>query len=142
MKNTAFALGLGGLVPFWGLGLLAITSPPHAAVAASFQQAYAVAILSFLGALHWGAALVGNMPSVRARVSLVWGVVPSLLAWAASTLPASRALPALAAAIALCLVVDWVMLSWHAWPRWYGLLRVLLTVGAVLGVGLTAVAIR
>ncbi len=142
MKHTAFALGLGGLVPFIGLGLWALASAHHTALAAQLQQGYAVAILSFLGALHWGAALAGNIPPARARIALSWGVVPSLLAWAANTLPAAQALPTLGAAIALCLLVDVLMLRWHAWPGWYLLLRVVLTVGALLGLGMTWVAIR
>ncbi len=142
MKKTAFALGLGGLVPFIGLGIWASASPPHMALAVQLQQGYAAAILSFLGALHWGAALVNNMPTTHARISLLWGVMPSLLSWAANTLPATQALPALAASIALCLLIDWLIRRWHAWPSWYLLLRVVLTVGALVGIGLSWVAIR
>ncbi len=142
MKNSAFTLGLGGLIPFIGLGLWALMSPPHTANAAQLQQGYAATILSFLGALHWGAALVGNLPQHRATLALAWGVVPSLLAWAAGGLPVHQALPWLAGCIVLCLLVDWLMLRWHAWPRWYLTLRVTLTMGAVLGIGLTWISLR
>lgn len=42
---------------------------------------YAASILSFLGAVHWGAAMVA--PGPLSRVQYTWSVLPSLLGWTA-----------------------------------------------------------
>jgi Protein of unknown function (DUF3429) len=137
MKRAAFVLGLAGLIPFIGLGIVAMTSNTYASAAAGLQKDYAAAVLAFLGAMHWGAAFVGKMQARHATVALTWGVMPALMAWAVTGLPMTQALAWLALGIALCFAVDWSMLRWHAWPVWYLPLRLALTVGAILGISLT-----
>lgn len=52
----------------------------------SLLVSYGISIASFLGGVHWGAALSGTAgPSVTAR--LVWGVAPSVLAFPAIAVP-------------------------------------------------------
>ncbi len=81
----AVVLGLAGLIPFTAAGLGAVSQDlwwrPLSMLA---LQAYAAAILAFLGGVHWGIGLeAGTAQTVgaqRARFGL--GVVPSLVGWA------------------------------------------------------------
>jgi hypothetical protein len=82
---AARLLGLAGLIPFFGLALLSLSGD---AWARPLLLLYAACILSFLGAIQWGAVL--RAPDIEegwdwARLSL--GVVPSLIAWVAMMLP-------------------------------------------------------
>jgi hypothetical protein len=40
--------------------------------------AYGAIIISFLGAIHWGLTMMESSPN---SLRLVWGVIPSLVAW-------------------------------------------------------------
>ena len=64
---------------------------------------YAAVIVSFLGGIHWGLAFRHVEPPPRL---LVWGVVPSLLAWVAVVMPPSAGLVVLAVMLAVCYAVD------------------------------------
>lgn len=68
---------------------------------------YGASIVSFLGGIHWGigfrnASRMHNAP----LFNFGWGVVPSLLAWIAITMPAYAGLPLLALILGLCYAVD------------------------------------
>jgi hypothetical protein len=85
VSAAARILGLAGLIPFFGLALLSLSGQ---AWARPPLLVYGACILSFLGAIHWGAVL--RAPDTEkgwdwARLSL--GVVPSLIAWVAMMLP-------------------------------------------------------
>ena len=101
----AQALGYGGLLPFIGLSLGTwLLAPGHQALAAQALLAYSASILSFLGAIHWG--LTMRNPSGPSAGRLVWGVVPSLVAWLALLLPVSTGLLLVAALLWACFVID------------------------------------
>ena len=121
-------LGYAGLIPFAAalLGVLLGDAQRQAYFAQQFI-AYGAVILSFVGAVHWGLALVGGrMRAMRLSMS----ILPALLAWAALLLPA--------AAAAWLLLAGFVALrAWEAGapvattlPAWYRQLRTRLT-GAV-----------
>lgn len=90
-------LGYGGLLPFAALvvGLWVVAAPELQSVLVRALLAYGAAILAFLGAVHWGFALV--RPRADASRVLAIGVLPSLVA-AASLLLAPE--PALVTQIA------------------------------------------
>lgn len=78
--KTVAWLGYGGLVPFVALVLASAADPDRAPLWAFALLAYGAVILSFVGALHWGIAMVA--PQVAGPSALfVWSVVPSLLGW-------------------------------------------------------------
>ena len=98
-------LSYGGLLPFVGLGLATWLLQGSRQTEAVFALlAYGSTILSFLGAIHWGLAMRDRVDPPVAM--LVWGVVPSLLAWVALLWGASVGLWLLAAGLSACWAVD------------------------------------
>jgi len=125
----AWALGIAGLLPFVasaaGLWLL---PPDWAGFAALALLTYAAVIVSFLGGIHWGLA----MPLAQTRRGLlIWGVLPSLLAWAGLLLNSVWGLLLMAASLLLCYIVDCQVYRSLRLGNWLGL-RALLTFVAVL----------
>ena len=132
-------LGYGGLLPFIALAL--------AAVGANFFDqdshwwnaallAYGAAILSFVGALHWGFAMTRLGLNDRQRTAaFVWSVVPALLAWLALLL-----LLGTPRAAAVLLVAGFLTHYWRDaqlaraadLPAWYLPMRLRLTTVACL----------
>lgn len=101
-------LGHAGLVPFVLLAatvwLVDAELQPWAAIA---MAAYAALIVSYLGGIHWGLAWkLGDAPHDHQRAHLLWGVVPSLLAWPGVLMPPHAGLVWLALALLLCYLVD------------------------------------
>lgn len=101
---TALRLGYAGLAPFV-LGALLVwlvreDAHPYVTLALS---AYGAVIVSFLGGIHWGLAFRHAEPPTRL---LVWGVVPSVVAWLAAMMPPSAGLVILGVMSAGCYAVD------------------------------------
>ena len=123
-------LGHAGLIPFVGLaGLMWLVAGDVHAFVAMALSAYAATIAAFLGGIHWGMGLPLDAPA--RRFHLVWGVVPSLVAWVALLMPAFAGLPLLALLLVVCYGVDrrtWAQWGWSAWLP----LRARLTAVAVL----------
>ena len=99
-------LGYAGLLPFVGLAAAAwlTQAPVHAHVAMALL-AYGAAILSFLGAIHWGLAMRESHSQIGGR-QLLWGVIPSLGAWVALLLPPGDGLMLVAFGLWACFLVD------------------------------------
>lgn len=101
-------LGHAGLIPFVLLAatvwLVDADLQPWAAMA---MAAYAALIVSYLGGIHWGLAWkLADAPVDHQRAHLLWGVVPSLLAWPGVLMPPHAGLVWLALALVLCYLVD------------------------------------
>ncbi len=101
-------LAYAGLIPFVGLAVLLwlIDADLHPFVALALTG-YGAAIVSFLGGIHWG---IGFRNTTRMHNAPLfhfgWGVVPSLMAWIAITMPAYAGLPLLAVILGICYAVD------------------------------------
>ncbi|AQS87352.1 hypothetical protein AA101099_3067 [Neoasaia chiangmaiensis NBRC 101099] len=143
----AIVLGLGGLIPFVGLAvaiLFAGTLGPVPRLGMAMLT-YGGAILSFLGAVHWGLALEppaimsGSGTQKLDRQRLLWGVVPSLWAWLAlyaGVVWHVRAGLALEIAGFLATIaVERAAYRRGALPPGYMMLRLVLTTVAVLCLG-------
>lgn len=103
--TMARLLGFGGLIPFVGLALASwIASPAYQPELVRSLVAYAATIASFVGALHWGAAM--HRSDLNTTAALAWGVVPSLVAWLALSMHATTALLLLSALLVTCFAVD------------------------------------
>jgi hypothetical protein len=102
---------VGSLLGYWGLapfvilaGLSFLVSSAHRPAVVFGLLAYGVTIVSFLGAIHWGITMVESVPNKR---QLVWGVLPSLLAWISLMVQVEYGLLLVAAVLLLCLVIDY-----------------------------------
>ena len=133
----AWILGLAGLLPFVSHALFSWISPPAELSGVLRSQAhYAAAILTFLGALHWGVVLAS--PSIvdgRAVVRLLWSVVPALWCWIVTLYPTDVSLPMLFGGLAVALGADWLLYRGTPVPRWFLTLRTVLTAVALASVG-------
>ena len=104
MTPAAMALGYAGLLPFVaGAALVWLVQGEAHVYAAMALSAYAAVILSFLGGIHWGLAM--RQP-VAPLPTLVWGVVPSLVAWVAVVMPAYAGLVVHGVMLVVCYLVD------------------------------------
>jgi Protein of unknown function (DUF3429) len=103
-SDTARRLGNLGLLPFVAGALLVwvvnAEALPHVALALS---AYGAVIVSFLGGIHWGLAFRLSAPPASL---LLWGVVPSLVAWLAVLMPPNAGLVVHGAMLVGCYAVD------------------------------------
>jgi hypothetical protein len=100
-----------GLVPFGLLAALMWLVPAdlHPFIAIALVS-YAGTVAAFLGGIHWGIGLRPHAPHAVGHI--VWGVVPSLVAWVAVVMPAFAGLPLLGLLLVACCVVDH-----KTWPR-------------------------
>ncbi len=133
MPTAVGVLGYGGLIPFIGLAILANIEPSHGILYRGALLLYGAVILSFVGAIHWGVAMmVTDLNDQDRRAAYVWSVIPALMAWMTYILSPITA--------ALVLVLGFLLQYWRdatlarkiAWPVWYLPLRIRLTLVAIL----------
>jgi hypothetical protein len=136
-------LGYGGLIPFLGLSLATAFDGDGAPFWDGVLVAYAAAILSFVGALHWGFAITqSGLTAHQRNVGLVWSVIPCLLAWAALLIQPLAASALLIVAFLAHYGQDWRFATQARLPAWYLPLRLRLTVVAILCVAAGALLSR
>jgi hypothetical protein len=128
-------LGYAGLIPFAAAAAaLALLGPsPWRGLASQALSAYGAAILSFLGAVHWGLALharPGEAPAEWPRLGL--GVLPALVGWVSLLLPARPGLLLLAAGVLAVAAVETAVARKGLLPRNYLALRWQLSLGAAV----------
>ena len=132
-------LGYAGLIPFVGLaGLMWLVSGDVHAFVAMALSAYAATIAAFLGGIHWGMAL--PLDAAARRFHLVWGVIPSLVAWVALLMPAYAGLPLLALLLVVCYGVDrrsWAQWGWADWLPLRARLTAVSVLSCLLGASAT-----
>ncbi len=99
-------LGYAGVLPFAaGLAILLFADDRRLQTWSAAELVhYAALITSFLGAVHWGAAIQATTDPHAAR--LLWGVIPALVAWSLLNLPPDIALAGYAALFTVILIVD------------------------------------
>ncbi|WP_418939700.1 DUF3429 domain-containing protein [Paraburkholderia bryophila] len=120
-------LGYAGLVPFIALALMVRSFGAHQEFLRNALLSYGACIVSFLGAVHWGLWLrFGGTESAATR-GLVWSVIPSIAAWVVLASGVQSALPAMAALLVCCLLVDIHFGRSGILPKWYVSMRILLT---------------
>lgn len=125
-------LGLAGLIPFAGMAALAVHADGAQRTIYLFYLAgYGVVILSFVGALHWGVAMMLARASDADRWMLMtWSAIPALIAWTTLPFPPRQALLLLIATFWVHFAMDRMLVARYPIPRWYVPLRLILTVGA------------
>ena len=128
----AFALGLAGLVPFWGLALARAAGWPRGLPPGEVDgmlATYAATILAFLGGIRWGAALRGSAQHGVAT-DYLFGVTPQLFGWGALFLPDPWRWIVLGLGILALGPVDRNLVARGLAPAWFGRLRLILSLGA------------
>ena len=113
---------LAGALLVW---LVRADAHPYVALALS---AYAAVIVSFLGGIHWGLAFTRAPPPTA---WLVWGVLPSLVAWVAVMMPPSAGLVVHGAMLLTCYAVDRRLYPQQGAAAWLTLRFRLSTVAAL-----------
>lgn len=96
LPTPAIVLGIAGLIPFVMLAIvsLSVQNPAESARYLLALVGYGAVVLAFLGGVHWGFVLhpvlpEGMTPDARRDAArLGFGIVPSLIAWAALMTPA------------------------------------------------------
>jgi len=143
-QRAAYRLGFAGLIPFVSLSLACWLAPPvWLAKLLSWQISYGITVLSFLGGLHWGAALLCRaLPVERSRIALWWGVMPSLIGVGAAWLPIGPGLALLCAAFLFVYLVDLRLYRWYGLPEWLPSLRLKLTCIVAPAIALSFIALR
>lgn len=140
-KRIIHLLGFAGLIPFVLLTLacwLISTDWLHEFIRG--QLAYGIAVLSFLGGIHWGAVVLRADLSVdRAKRALAWGVLPTIIAWF-STMAGGFGFALLMAGFIAAYQVDKRLFIWYGLPTWFIQLRFKLTCVAVAALMLTVIA--
>jgi hypothetical protein len=139
VRRAAAWLGYGGLIPFIVLAPASLVDAHHGWTWSDALYGYGAVILSFVGALHWAFAMTAAGLDERQRVrSLIWSVVPALIAWPALLLAPAAAAVLLVGGFTVHYRVDRNLARRAALPPWYLALRLRLTVVASLSLALGA----
>lgn len=133
LPAAALWLGLAGLTPFVALAALRIMQPMGPPIVHIALVAYAAVVLTFIGALHWGfAMLIPHATRIEQWRMMGWSAIPAIAAWFAMVLPVNLDLGLLIAVYWLHYGVDLHVARRRGIPAWYLPLRTLLTLGATL----------
>jgi len=127
IRRTAWALSIAGFLPFAALamGSVLMDDAPLAQFALERFKTYGAVILSFLGGIRWGLALLNGEAHWR---SLLFSVVPSLVGWFALLLPDVWCVAVMAAVFLMQGIWDGIYINRGHAPPWFAPLRVTLTV--------------
>jgi len=128
MPTAVRVLGYGGLIPFIGLAVLANIEPSHGILYRGALLLYGAVILSFVGAIYWGVAmLTPDLNHQDRRSAYAWSVVPALIGWVTYILSPVVAALVLVLGFQLQYWRDVIFASKIEWPAWYLPLRIRLT---------------
>jgi len=129
------ALGLSGLIPFLASAAGTVVLPDILKPVAYYAaMVYGLAILSFLGGIHWGIALERG-----GAARFLWSVVPPLAGFVAVFVPRPVALGTLAAAFVVAGAAD-VAVFRRTGPRWFAWLRLGLSLVAAAALAFAALS--
>ncbi len=134
-------LGYGGLLPFLALGVLTWVDRERVALWHGMLCAYGAVILSFVGALHWGfAMLLEGIPASARTALFAWSVIPCLMAFVSLALHSLLGDILLVAGFAMHYSRDLRLAASAPMPEWYLPLRLRLSVVAILCIAAGALA--
>jgi hypothetical protein len=134
-------LGYGGLIPFLVFAVLTCADRERSTLWQASLRGYGAVILSFVGALHWGfAMLLQDLTPSRREAVFIWSVTPALAAFAALVM---QSFPGDVLLVALFVAQYWRdrrLAATAALPGWYLPLRLHLTAVAILCIGVGIIA--
>lgn len=142
-KKLAHQLSLVGLLPFVFLSLACwVAHPGWLDVFVYAQSAYGITILSFLGGIHWGVALTSpELSELQIRRALIWGIVPSMIAWC-SRINFGVGFFVLMVGFIVAYQIDKRLYLTYQMPDWFLVLRRRLTIVVVVALALTLLAVN
>lgn len=124
-------LGNGGLIPFVVLTFALWAEPSDSVFWTLALVSYGAVILSFVGAIHWGIAMMSHELGPRlANRRFMWSVVPSLMGWISTLLPPQLSVWVLISGFAMHYWQDHLLQTHTTLPSWYLPLRRRLTMVA------------
>jgi Protein of unknown function (DUF3429) len=135
----ARVLGLCGLIPFVGGALAVIFTPEVKPEAVATLLAFGAVILSFLGGIRWGFAVLEGEGAGWSAYSM--SVLPGIFAWSGSAAGGPVGLLILAIALGLWYLAERSAPPSIELPGWYMRMRGALTAAAVLSLIAAAVAL-
>jgi hypothetical protein len=140
-KRLVHQLGFAGLVPFVLLTLACfIVSPEWLESFLNAQQVYAMVTLAFLGGIHWGATFMsGDLSAEQTKRTLIWGVVPIIVACLATIFGGYRFAVLMGGFIG-SYQADKRIFTLYKFPDWFIRLRFILTCVVVAALLLTGIA--
>ena len=129
-------IGLLGLIPFI-MGLIDVSiNKSNLFFVVNLPKYYGSIILTFLGAIYWGAMLdlarKNLIPEKIKFFMILWSVTPSTLAVIILSIKSNLSLLLLSMSFFLCHLVDEVCNKYLLFPYWYLPLRRILTLIVVL----------
>lgn len=141
IPKVPFWIGAGGLVPFVVLSGAVWAAPEtHTPTLLIWLSSYAAIVASFLGAVHWGVALLHpGMNEQDRAVFMTWSIVPAVAGWVALLMPMKTGLLMLIATYAIQFAADRQLASRFHIPDWYLRLRAGLAPVAVLCLALALI---
>lgn len=143
VPRAAALYGAAGLIPFVACALAVWLAPmPWNAFALDIQLYYGAAILSFLGAAHWGLALAGygargDSAAGCTPARLGWSVAPALVAWLSLIMVPLVGVTAQIIGFAAVFFGDLRAVKLGLAPAWYPRLRKPLTVVVLIALGVS-----
>jgi len=142
-KRFAHLLGVAGCAPFFILMLACWTvQKDWLGYFIRGQLAYGIAILSFLGGMHWSAVLLSEgLTEEQTKKAFVWSVLPPVVAWSA-TLMGGFGFAVLMAGFAGAYQVDKRLFTWYRMPDWFLQLRFKLTCAVIAALALSVIAVN
>lgn len=127
-------LGYAGLIPFVALApAVWLVDTKFLALVSLALVGYGASITSFLGAIHWGLAM--RETHQKQKLSYVWGVIPSLIAWLALLQKPAVGLIMLTALLWICYAVDRATYTRYLLRSWLPMRLTLTVVASVSCVG-------
>ncbi len=129
-------IGLLGLLPFI-IGLLdLLINKNNLFFVVHLPKYYGSIILTFLGAIYWGAILnLAKKSYVSDRIKffiIIWSVIPSILAITILAITNNFSLLLLSMGFLLCQLIDEIYNKYLSFPSWYLHLRRVLTLFVVV----------
>lgn len=122
-------LGYLGLLPFVFFAVTVWIAPDQQIVILNkLLLTYAACILAFMGAVHWGYAMVANANSWQLGLS----VLPALLGWLALNMPSHWGYSVLIVSFVILCFADGRATQNNLAPAWYPRLRTPLTIVVIL----------
>ncbi|MCW5626425.1 MAG: DUF3429 domain-containing protein, partial [Burkholderiales bacterium] len=118
---TPLWIGAGSLLPFVLLaGALFIVPEAYRPMLHEWLRSWSAVVLTFVGALHWGIAMLHRDMRERERnTAMAWSFVPAVVAWICLLLPQRTGLLLIGAMFVVHFSMDLALAKRFSIADWY-----------------------